>query len=253
MNDRRCFEALDRTLRDLLDAPDVLFGWKTIVLGGDFQQTLPVKKGTPKMEIIASSIAESHLWPHFRLMTLKENMRLFRPCLTLEEQSSARSFASWLIDIGDVNIGDPDIEDPRDSAWVEIPSRYCIEDDEEGLSNLIDFIYEQATLQTPSAVALQQKAIVCPKNETADIINSKILEMVDGEPRTYASYDMAIPVGNSGAETEMLYPPEYINTFKLPGFPPHELQLKVGSPVMMLMNVSLAGGLCNGTRMIVTH
>ena len=180
-------------------------------------------------------------------------MRLFRPCLTLEEQSSARSFASWLIDIGDVNIGDPDIEDPRDSAWVEIPSRYCIEDDEEGLSNLIDFIYDQPTLQTPLAVALQQKAIVCPKNETEDIINSKILEMFDGEARTYASYDMAIPVGNSGAETEMLYPPEYINTFKLPGFPPHELQLKVGSPVMMLRNVSLAGGLCNGTRMIVTH
>ena len=75
-------------------------------------------------------------------MTLKENMRLFRPGLTLEEQSSARSFASWLIDIGDGNIGDPDIEDPRDSAWVEIPSRYCIEDDEEGLSNLIDFIYD---------------------------------------------------------------------------------------------------------------
>lgn len=71
MNDRRCFETLDRTLRDILDMPDVLFGGKTIILSGDFRQTLPVKKGAPKMEVIASSIAESHLWAHFRLMTLK--------------------------------------------------------------------------------------------------------------------------------------------------------------------------------------
>ena len=35
MNDRRCFEALDITLRDLLDSPDAFFGGKTVVLGGD--------------------------------------------------------------------------------------------------------------------------------------------------------------------------------------------------------------------------
>ena len=33
MNDRRCFETLDRTLRDILDAPNVIFGGKTVVLG----------------------------------------------------------------------------------------------------------------------------------------------------------------------------------------------------------------------------
>ena len=35
-------EALDRTLRDLCDNDATPFGGKTIVLGGDFQQTLPV-------------------------------------------------------------------------------------------------------------------------------------------------------------------------------------------------------------------
>ncbi|PWA83023.1 hypothetical protein CTI12_AA173420 [Artemisia annua] len=253
MNDRRCFEALDITLRDILDSPDVLFGGKTIVLGGDFRQTLLVKKGALKMEIIASSIARSHLWPHFRLMTLKENMRLFRSGLSLEEQSSVHSFASWLLDIGDGKIGEPDEEDGRNTSWVEIPERYCIEDDEEGLSKLIDFIYDKSTLQTPSAITLQQKAIVCPKNQTADIINSHVLSMIEGETTTYASHDVAIPVPDSGADTEMLYPDEYLNTFNLPGFPPHLLELKVGAPVMLLRNVTLAGGLCNGTRMIVTQ
>ena len=212
-----------------------------------------MKKGAPKMEIIASSIARSHLWPYFRLMTLEENMWLFRSDLTLEEKSSAQSFASWLLDIGDGKIGQPDEEDAKNTSWVEIPERYCIEDNDEGLSNLIDFIYDKSTLQTPSAITLQQKAIVCPKNQTADTINSHVLSMIEGETVTYASHDVAIPLADNRADTEMLYPDDYLNTFKLPGFPPHLLELKIGAPVMLLRNVTIAGGLCNGTRMIVTQ
>ena len=44
MNDRKCFEALDRTLRDICDQPDGIFGKKNFMVGGDFRQTLPVKK-----------------------------------------------------------------------------------------------------------------------------------------------------------------------------------------------------------------
>ncbi|PWA40391.1 hypothetical protein CTI12_AA560870 [Artemisia annua] len=45
----------------------------------------------------------------------------------------------------------------------------------------------------------QEKAIVCPKNETADTINSQVLSMVHGEVTTYASYDVATPIANSEA------------------------------------------------------
>ncbi|GJT40153.1 DNA helicase [Tanacetum coccineum] len=43
MNDPRCFEAFDKSLRDLIDTSNVLFGGKMVVLR-DFRQTLPVKK-----------------------------------------------------------------------------------------------------------------------------------------------------------------------------------------------------------------
>ncbi|PWA39537.1 hypothetical protein CTI12_AA571140 [Artemisia annua] len=55
----------------------------------------------------------------------------------------------------------------------------------------------------PKPVMLQQKAIVCPKNETADIINSTVLDMVAGEEKTYASYDIAIPVGNNVGSSQL--------------------------------------------------
>ncbi|GJY71242.1 DNA helicase [Tanacetum coccineum] len=182
MNDKRCFEALDRTLKDLMNAPKTLFGGKTVILGGDFRQTLPVKKGAAKQELIHASIAESYLW-------------------------------------------------------------IC--------RRLINFIYDEATLKTPTASAFQEKAIVCPKNDTVDAVNARILSSVEGVTKTYLSTDEAIPLGRETSETDMLYPMEYLNTITFPGFPPHELQLKVGSPIMLLRNVNLSGGLCNGTRMIV--
>ncbi|KAL6534920.1 hypothetical protein OROGR_013595 [Orobanche gracilis] len=40
MMHKHCFEALDRTLRDIMGTEDLLFGGKTVVLGGDFRQIL---------------------------------------------------------------------------------------------------------------------------------------------------------------------------------------------------------------------
>ncbi|XP_071700069.1 uncharacterized protein [Rutidosis leptorrhynchoides] len=64
MNDRKCLEALDRTLRDIFDNPKVPFGGLPFVLGGYFCQTLPVKRGCGKSEIINASIVHSYLWKY---------------------------------------------------------------------------------------------------------------------------------------------------------------------------------------------
>lgn len=47
MTNRRCFEALDRSLRDIISeinsqAKEIPFGGKVVVLGGDLRQILPV-------------------------------------------------------------------------------------------------------------------------------------------------------------------------------------------------------------------
>ncbi|GJU06614.1 DNA helicase [Tanacetum coccineum] len=168
-----------------------------------------------------------------------------------EELSLTRAFAEWLLDIGNGNIGEPNTVDPQNSSWVHIPEAFSIQDDENGISKLISFIYDEHTLQNPTAQELQQKAIVCPRNDTADSINSQILKQVAGESTIYRSLDEAIPLKNDGGAVELLYPTEYLNSLQFSGFPPHELELKVGTPIMLLRNVNLQGGMCNGTRMIV--
>nr|GEU70482.1 hypothetical protein [Tanacetum cinerariifolium] len=87
---------------------------------------------------------------------------------------------------------------------------------------------------------LQDKAIVCPKNDTTNIINNKILSLLPGRAYTYISYDEAIPHGHDGGGVELLYRREYLNTLSFPGLPPHRLELKIGTPIMLLHNIAIA-------------
>nr|GEY70252.1 DNA helicase [Tanacetum cinerariifolium] len=179
MSDRHCFEALDRSLKDILNHSNTTFEGKSIILGEDFRQTLPVKKKSSKIEIVDASITSSYLWPCFKTYTLKENMRLTQPHMTEHEKEQKKTFSDWLLNIGDGTIGTCTESDTEDSATVQIPHELCIQESDTALTKLINFIYNEGTLHRPTAKELQKKAIVCPKNETTDMINAKVLSLLD--------------------------------------------------------------------------
>lgn len=67
MSHRHMFEALDRTLSDILSAKDPsasnkLFGGITVLLGGDFRQILPVIPQGTRADTVLASISQSYLW-----------------------------------------------------------------------------------------------------------------------------------------------------------------------------------------------
>ncbi|XP_042756206.1 uncharacterized protein LOC111919619 [Lactuca sativa] len=253
MIDRRCFEALDKTLKDILNEPTQSFGGKSVLLGGDFRQTLPVKPKASKRDIIESSIVESSVWSHFKVCKLSKNMRLLQPNLSTKEKEEIAAFSSWLLQIGDGRVGVDDEDDPTDTKWVEILEKYLIPDHEDALKDLVRFIYDEDIFHNPTATMFCDKAIVYPKNETADEINNLILCNLPGKPIIYLSFDSIIPHTNDRGDTKVLYPSEYLNLLNFSGFPTHRLQLKVGIPIMLLRNMNQMEGLCNGTRMIITQ
>ncbi|GKE16061.1 DNA helicase [Tanacetum coccineum] len=112
------------------------------------------KKGASKPEIISSSIAESKLWSQFKRYRLKENMRLLQSEFNKDDQNLTHTFYSWLLDIGDRKIRDPDEADGHNTSWIDIPTRYFIPDNKDDIYKLIDFIYDQGTLQAPTIEGL---------------------------------------------------------------------------------------------------
>nr|GEX43145.1 DNA helicase [Tanacetum cinerariifolium] len=152
MNDRRCFETLDQTFRDILNQPAHLFGGKTVMLGGDFRQTLPVKKEIDKHR--------------------------------------TTTFAQWLLDVGNGQISIPDDSDPDNTSWVDIPDEYCIPDDDNAVPNLINFIYDADTLRyLPMASTSYLDAIAVAKGTPIQAnMDSKDTEYFDQLLQLHITY-----------------------------------------------------------------
>ncbi|KAL3651616.1 hypothetical protein CASFOL_004618 [Castilleja foliolosa] len=226
MNDRRCFECLDRMLWDINNDSIHPFGGKSVLLGGDFRQTLLVKIKSSRSKIIDATLPRSYLWQHFRIFQLHENMRLRSHSDGTSNEESADEFATWLLRIGDGLVGEPDANDPRTVGRIQIPPQYLIEPTNNRLECLINFIYDQRTLNSLSAEILSTRAIVCPTNEIADEINKVVLTLTPGDCKIYHSHDAMIPHGGCNTDLEVLYPQEYLNQLCFSGIPPHQLSLK---------------------------
>ena len=64
MTHKLCFEALDKSLRDIIkgkSSSDHIIGGKVIVLGGDFRQILPVIPRGSRSDIVHATINSSYL------------------------------------------------------------------------------------------------------------------------------------------------------------------------------------------------
>ena len=108
MSPKDAFEALDRTMRDLRGV-DLPIGGVTLVISGDFRQTLPVvPRGTPADEMKAS-IKSSYLWTFVQTIHLTTNMRV-----KLYGDFDAGNFTQLLLKLGNGEI-------PNTNDVISIP------------------------------------------------------------------------------------------------------------------------------------
>jgi len=124
------------------------------------------------------------------------------------------------------------------------------------LRRLIRTIYPDHRCHSGDAMYLMQRNILAPKTTNVDEVNNAILESLSEESHTYLSANSLAPIEEGASvaavvSMDSLYPVEFLNTLRFSGIANHELQLKVGVPILLLRNLNQSIGLCNGTRLIV--
>ncbi|KAM0931002.1 hypothetical protein ACQ4PT_000606 [Festuca glaucescens] len=251
MTSRYCFEALDRTLRDVLSSNDsskssLPFGGKTVILGGDFRQVLPVIEGGSRNEIIDASLIASPLWKQATVLNLKENMRLKRPDLSSVEHEELSVFSQWVLDIGNGDVPGTAKDEEDSGSWVSIPDDLLLRPSSSNMDAAIESVYDSFFFNYSSADYLAERAIMCPTNTVVYEINDYVFNRVPGCSRKYLSCDSISKSTDHVAEADLLYPPEFLHYVTINNFPHHEIDLKVGVPVMLLRNINQSLGLCNG-------
>ncbi|GFW26081.1 ATP-dependent DNA helicase [Trichonephila clavipes] len=95
MSHRNAFHALDKTLQDLRGSSAIM-GGATVVLSGDFRQTLPIVTRGTTVDQINACLKKSYLWHHVEKFSLTTNMRSH-----IQGDLSAGQFANKLLQIGD--------------------------------------------------------------------------------------------------------------------------------------------------------
>ncbi|XP_019167574.1 PREDICTED: ATP-dependent DNA helicase PIF4-like [Ipomoea nil] len=98
------FEALDKAMRGLLrftipGSAEKIFSGKTVVLGGDFRQILPVIPKATRLMIVGATINSSYIWKNYKVLRLTKNLRL-RSLASDEDRHTVDWFSKWIANIG---------------------------------------------------------------------------------------------------------------------------------------------------------
>lgn len=95
--------------------------------------------------------------------------------------------------------------------------------------------------------SIHEKVILAPRNTDVFELNNEVLQRMIGESKEYLGID------NSDEENSIssVLPTEFLNSLTPNGLPTYKLTLKIGSIVILLRNINIDGGLCNGTRLKV--
>ena len=223
MMDKKAYETVDRTFRDICTR-QLPFGGKIFLFGGDFRQTLPVVRHGRAEDIICSTLKKSFLWQNINVRKLTINMRARQ-----ESNENQNEFSQFLLDVGENRL-------PNTNGYIELPDRICRE---VNIQNFDIFIRQ-------ILANLSEWTILAPKNKTVNDLNDKIVEFFEGESRVYLSADT---LRSDNPLSLQDFPPEFLSSLDLSGLPSHRLILKVGSPIMLMRNLNAKEGLCNGTQL----
>lgn len=245
MQHRYAIESVDKSLRHLKQR-DIPLGGASVYFSGDFRQTLPI---VPNADFTAQAyvcLKWSPLWELIRSYKLEQNVRLLGT--RSSANTSASLFASWLLKLGSGHLQDHDrgtinldhvkVNYVQSGSSIDMFTVYWLYDNFNSVINSEDW--------THISRYFADRCLITPLNNTAEEVNQIMNEKIGGDFMLSTSMDFV-----EEEEGEPLAE-EFLNSIELPGFSRHQLMIRRGVPMMVIRNLNLAQGVCNGTRVVVT-
>ncbi|CAN1275523.1 hypothetical protein LINPERPRIM_LOCUS15732 [Linum perenne] len=246
------------TLCDLMNTPlsgpqYSPFGGKTVLLGGDFRQTLPVVPKGSREDNINASLPRSYLWNFCTLLHLHVNMRINSLPINTLPIFGGMQFSDWVLAIGNGTLPAEAFLPSIAADWITVPSKFLIKCKDNSIEQLIRQVYPSFQQSYQSLEYIKARAIVTPTNAVVSEINNLLLDQIPGSSKKYFSADSLSTTNANTATLQVEYPLEFLNSLSFNGVPEHILDLKPYVTVMLLRNINPAAGMCNGTRILLTH
>jgi ATP-dependent DNA helicase PIF1 len=166
-----------------------------------------------------------------------------------EENQNLVIFAKWILDIGDGKIGE--VEDGE--AVVEIPSHLLVQDLTNSIGDIINSIYPDLLKNMFVDNFFEDRAILAPTLEVVEEIKDYVLSLIPDDFKEYLSCDSVLKIDGNSTIDHCWITTEFLNNIKCSGLPNHKLIIKIGVPIMLLRNIDVSSGLCNGSRLTVTY
>ncbi|KAL6584639.1 hypothetical protein OROMI_003928 [Orobanche minor] len=94
--------------------------------------------------------------------------------------------------------------------------------------------------------------ILAPTNEIVQEVNDYIMSLLPEDATEFMSSYSICPDEDNTVNREDVYYVVFLNTIRTYGIPNHVIRLKIGCPIMLLINIDQSVELYNGTRLIVT-
>ncbi|XP_050909759.1 uncharacterized protein LOC127123598 [Lathyrus oleraceus] len=248
MANKFCFEALDKSLKDIMsingEASQKIFGGKVVVFCDDFRQILHVIPRGSKSDIIHATINTSYIWDHFKVLKLTKNMHLQSEAMTCTADD-IQIFSEWILKIGDGTVFEPN------DGYVEItiPQEFIISNFPDPIKAIVESTYPDLIHNYQYSNYLQSRAILASTIEVVYDINQYIINLLLGEENEYFSSNSIDGSEATDFDAFEHLKPEFLNALKISRLSNHSIKLKIGTTIMLLHNLDQSEGLCNGTRL----
>ncbi|XP_058808470.1 uncharacterized protein LOC131674040 [Phymastichus coffea] len=146
-----------------------------------------------------------------------------------------------LIQVNGTRIGDGTLNDENDN--LQLPEQSVLPANECIVQNIFGNLIKDKKFDD-----ITHCAILSARNADVDEMNMKVTNLLDKKTEhIYTGIDSTENCDNGEMQEILL--PEYLNSLNPPNFPPHKLRLRKYCIVMLIRNISISEGLCNGTRL----